>query len=495
MNEPDSLVQISSSGPPHKDYFKYYKELIINHDLVSGTGSHQNFPVLISLLDSDLKDGVQPTGNDIAFANDILWLDHEIELFDQTYNSTHAKLIAWIRIPELSTSEDTVIHLYYGNSTMGSRENPNGVWDKNFKGVWHLSESTGNAIDSTSYSTSGILSGVIVQGVSGQIYNSYKFDGTESNVDFGDPIDEHLDIGTGSFTIGMWLKINSSTASWQVPITKGHPSGTGNDGYRFETQTSGQNIYFQIGNGSSYQSSYIESITFGTWIYFVGRVDRTSNRIYLFKNGAYSGYRDISGIGNISSSNPLTFSRTNNELNGCLDEVRISNISRSDGWIATEFENQNNPNSFYSVGKEKSVSGHPPNAHFFTYYKEFVIDHSMVSGSDDLLNFPVLISCYDEDLHNDVQSNGNDIAFSDGVDWLDHEIESFDQAYSATHAQLTAWVRIPKLSPSKDTIIRIYYGNSTMGSRENPASVWNSDYKGVWHLSEDPSGTIYDSTS
>ncbi|MDX1799197.1 MAG: hypothetical protein R3255_11155, partial [Candidatus Lokiarchaeia archaeon] len=71
-DDPNSLIYTSSSGPPNKHFFQYYKTITIDHNQVSGTGSHKNFPVLISLLDSDLKDGVQPTGNDIAFANDIL---------------------------------------------------------------------------------------------------------------------------------------------------------------------------------------------------------------------------------------------------------------------------------------------------------------------------------------------------------------------------------------------------------------------------------------
>ena len=35
---------------------------------------------------------------------------------------------------------------------------------------------------------------------------------------------------------------------------------------------------------------------------------------------------------------------------GELDEVRISRIARSDGWIETEYNNQSVPGSFYSVG-------------------------------------------------------------------------------------------------------------------------------------------------
>jgi len=46
---------------------------------------------------------------------------------------------------------------------------------------------------------------------------------------------------------------------------------------------------------------------------------------------------------------------------GMLDEVRISNVARSADWILTEFSNQSDPGSFYTVGSEitnPSASGH-----------------------------------------------------------------------------------------------------------------------------------------
>ncbi|MHA2394263.1 MAG: DUF2341 domain-containing protein, partial [Promethearchaeota archaeon] len=500
QNDPSTFYSIGkeyhvSDHPSNAHFFTYFKEIIIDHTMVSGSEDLLNFPVLISNFDEDLRDKVQMDGDDIAFSDGMSWLDHEIELFDQTYNDTHARFVAWVRIPSLSGGSDTTIRMYYSNSTMASRQNPTGVWDKYFKGVWHLSESTGNAQDSTSYGISGNLSAGVTQDVSGQIYSGYDFDGIDSNVDFGDPIDGHLDFGIGSFTISMWLKIDTTTTTWQVTLTKGHPSAGNNDGYRIETQTSGQNIYFQIGDGSSYETSNLQSVTFGTWMHIVGRVDRSSNRMYLFKDGVYSGYKDISSIGSLNTPDPLTFSRPNTGLDGVLDEVRISNITRSDDWIATEFENQNNPNSFYSIGKEYSISDHPPNAHYFTHYKEIIIDHTMVNGPHNLLNFSVLISILDSDLQDHVYSStGNDIAFAYNAAWLDHEIELFNQSYNGTHAQLVTWVRIPRLLTAWDTIIRMYYGNSTMGSQENPEGVWDSNYKAVWHLSEDPTGTIYDST-
>ncbi|MFX1427153.1 MAG: DUF2341 domain-containing protein, partial [Promethearchaeota archaeon] len=496
--DPSFIIQTSSSNPPNKTYFKYFKPITIKNEMVSGFGSYQNFPVLISILDSDLHEHVsQSNGNDIAFANDTGWLDHEIELFNQNYNGTHAKLVAWVLIPSLSTSVDTTIYLYYGNSTMSSQQNPTGVWSNNYRGVWHLSESAGNALDSTSYSTSGTVTGTVTRESPGKADGAYNF-GNNGQINFGDPVDGHLDFGTGSFTISFWLNITYDNNDYQLPLHKGATT-IYDVGYDFETNQQVETLTFRICDDSENigESPNIDiSGDIGDWIYITGIVDRASDRIRIFKNGLQEGTGgNIASIGNINNNNPLLTPTSAYDLYGSLDEIRICNIQRSAGWIATEYTNQNDPSSFYSIGIEIGVSGHPPNAHYFAYYKELVIDHTKVSGPDDLLNFPVLISIIDSDLHDHVQSNGNDIAFANQKSWLDHEIELFNQSYSSTHAQLIAWVRVPKLSTSTDTMIRMYYGNSTIESQENPEGVWDGNYKGVWHLSEDPTGTLYDSTS
>ncbi|MFX0166726.1 MAG: DUF2341 domain-containing protein [Candidatus Hodarchaeota archaeon] len=205
------FIQTSSGGPPNRAYFKYYKVITIDNAKVSGSGNHKNYPVLISLFDSDLHDNVQLNGEDIAFSNDTAWLDHELELFKKDYNGTHAHLVTWVRIPSLSTSTDTKFYMYYSNSTMGARENPSGVWEGNFKGVWHLSEDpTGTIYDSTSNNNDGTSQGVMTSGdqVDGQIDGSLDFDGNDDNIRITDAAS--LDI-TSAITVEAWV---NGTGNW-----------------------------------------------------------------------------------------------------------------------------------------------------------------------------------------------------------------------------------------------------------------------------------------
>jgi len=135
----------------------------------------------------------------------------------------------------------------------------------------------------------------------------------------------------------------------------------------------------------------------------------------------------------------------------------------------------------------------------WSYRKKITIESDNVSGSSNLLYFPVLISVTDTDLANDAKcrNDGWDILFTAGDETtkLQHEIESFN----GTTGNLIAWVEIPSLSYSDDTEIYIYYGNSGVtSSSENATGVWDgADYRMVQHMEDTTSGTdnITDSTS
>ncbi|MFX1455874.1 MAG: DUF2341 domain-containing protein [Promethearchaeota archaeon] len=492
------------SAPPNADDFSYYKTITIDHNKVAGSSTYPNFPVLISITDPDLKTDVQPDGDDIAFSVESVWVDHEIELFDQAFNSTHAQLMTWVRVPSLSGIIDTTIRMYYGNSTMSSRQNPQGVWENNYRGVWHLNEQSGGTdaiIDSTSYSNDGTDINSPNLGQTGQIYNSVGFiDASGQRIEVSD--DSSLDI-SNQLTVEAWINPNANW-KWMTIVSKMDGTwGSGNVAF-FDIYVAVNDMgNFDIGlsNPSDNYNEWSSSVavTTGTWQHFVFTYQSSTSIGRIFLNGASMSQHDYS-LGTLGTNgNPfyIGFNRgwTGEVFDGNIDEVRISSIPRSSGWINTEYANQNDPDTFYTVGTEQVVSSEPSNAHYFTYYKTITIDHTQVIGSGSHINFPVLISIIDTDLKYHSQPDGDDIAFSMGGDWLNHEIELFDQSYSGTQAQLITWVNIPFLSTSTNTTITMYYGNSTMTSQENPSSVWNSNYVGIWHLNDNPGGTVYDSTS
>ncbi|MFW9783506.1 MAG: DUF2341 domain-containing protein, partial [Candidatus Heimdallarchaeota archaeon] len=483
----------ASTHPINANDFKFYKIITIDNTKVSGFEDLIDFPLLISIFDSDLRDNTQASGDDIAFSNDHQWLDHELELYNQTYNSTHAQLIAWVRLPVLSPSKDTVIRMYYGNPIMEARENPTKVWNSGYAGVWHLRESGsgvfGEFEDSTSNDNDGRGGGgfpsYVPSRVSGQISKAQTFDGTDDYINCGSSPSVRI---TGEeITLSAWVYWAPSSYNLGILSKDGY-----NGGYRFFVSTGG-NIIFQL-TGATYTLWTSGSISSGSWHHVVAKYNGSVMTAYMdgIKDSA-----EVIRMGGIDPTvDPVWIGHGDNVIgetwsypfHGRIDEARVSNLARSADWIKTEYENQNEPNNFYSVSNSMDV--YVPNIFDYKYFKEIVIDHTKVFGTKDLRNFPVLISIFDTDLHDKVQPDGDDIAFKNATSWLFHEIEVFNQAYNSTHAHLIVWINIPKLSPLDDTIIRMYYGNATMETQENHLGVWDSNYVGVWHLAESGNGTI-----
>ncbi len=128
----------------------------------------------------------------------------------------------------------------------------------------------------------------------------------------------------------------------------------------------------------------------------------------------------------------------------------------------------------------------------FGYRKTITINNTMVSGSAEHTNFPLLVSIqHDPNLNNaTIQASGQDIRFTTINDTpLHYEITSFSNNH--TSGNLSAWIMIPTLYASNDTKIYMYYSNSIVTDGQNATAVWDSDYDGVWHFD----GDMLDSTS
>ncbi|MHA2185192.1 MAG: DUF2341 domain-containing protein, partial [Promethearchaeota archaeon] len=499
-NVPDVGNPITSSNHPNNaNDYEFYKEITIDHTKISGAENLIDFPLLISIFDSDLHDNTQSDGDDIAFSNNFQWLDHEIELFNPSYNATHAHLVAWVRIPVLSPTDDTEIRMYYGNPFMKTRENPAGVWNENYKGVWHLNEDPSGISpqikDSTSNGNDGISGGSMSTNdqVPGKIDGGIEFDGNDDFIRFPDPLDSNF------MTVSAWIYSTRLDLSWHTIAQRNNDIDNWYDWQlyaRAQDSPSGFRAVARINFDEDYVADEeAESdivLSTNTWYYIAATYDK--NQMRFFRDGSLTDtYSDTRNIPD--SNRDIWIARNsvwNEPFEGIIDEFRILDIPQSSDWIKTEYENQNNPDSFMSVGIANKV--YVPDIFDFKYFKEITFDHTKVSGTSNLINFPVMISIFDIDLHNETQIDGDDIAFNNGTSWLFHEIELFNKNYNSTHAQLIAWVSIPVLSPSVDTVIYMYYGNSTMSSQENPKGVWENNYMGIWHFKEN-SGDALDSTS
>jgi hypothetical protein len=229
----------ASNATHTQDGWSYRKEITIDSSkVVVGCPNEvtdlTDFAVLISITgDDDLKTTangghvVHPNGYDIIFraSDGTTQLDHEVEQYDGS--ATGGTLVAWVRIPTLSGSPDTTIYLYYGDSSITSpTQNPTGVWDSNFTGIWHLKEDPSGAApqmkDSTTNPHHGTSGGTmaLADQVPGQMGGSLKFDGADDLINLG----TSSDFDVANITLTAWAKLDSTfTDTFPKIIAKGSP--------------------------------------------------------------------------------------------------------------------------------------------------------------------------------------------------------------------------------------------------------------------------------
>lgn len=124
------------SQSPIKNW-KYRKSIIIDHTKVMDT--LYNFPVLVSTnSDADLVSHAKATGEDILFVGDDgeTIFPYEIEY----YNNSTGRLIAWVKLPLISSTSDTTFYIYYGNSLALSHEDVDKTWEDEYIMIQHQGE-------------------------------------------------------------------------------------------------------------------------------------------------------------------------------------------------------------------------------------------------------------------------------------------------------------------------------------------------------------------
>jgi hypothetical protein len=352
----DNDITISNSGW-YGESWGYRKKIIIDADKIDE--SLRDFVILASTTDADLSSKAQTSGNDILFtkADGITKLNHEIE----NYDNSNGELFAWVNVPYISSSTDTEIYMYYGNTIAGDQQNASSTWDTSYKGVWHFD--TDDYSDSSGYGYNGVNTDFT--NTDGQIAGGKYSDGVggNNNIHFGDEDDFSFGDGTEDtqFTFSFWYKA----------------AVEGTNNYIFQKFAAGGTHEYWVTHG---QFNQLEALLYGqnsTGNYIKARTPNDSLMIadgWQFIHVTYDGSEDSSGIGMyIDGTNARngnfsggTYVAMNNQtatlkfalynISGYADEVRISNARRSPAWIKAEFENQGSPSTFYSMDSEQASS-------------------------------------------------------------------------------------------------------------------------------------------
>lgn len=351
-------------GDVYVPQYAYSRSITIQNSQVSSTVDLIDFPMLFSGTYSYLATTVNgggvenDNGHDIIFSSDLAGaslLDYEIE----SYASSTGKVAMWVKIPTLDYNDDTTIYFHYGNSNISSsQENITSVWDTDYEAVWHLAETSGAHLDSTSNNIDSQSVSVTEQGsVAGKINGADNFDqNLDDNIDFGDVLELDLPI-----TISSWIYTTGGDGD---PLLNSNHVSTDYYGYWFlVTSNSGLELTYTNGGPVAAASrrsrtSANASIADATWTYITGVIGSTSTddmHVYIDGNLADSGTGGSATT--YEKTHPASFivgrrAVNSNEFDGEMDEIRISSGIRNGDWIGTEYNNQNSPATFYSISAE-----------------------------------------------------------------------------------------------------------------------------------------------
>jgi len=338
----------------------YRTPIVIDNTKVSGTGDLTDFPVLISGTydgtggEADLR-SVANGGNvvsanayDIGFyANSTLTtpLKYERELHDVSTG----QIIYWVKVPTLDGDADTTIYITYGDGGITTdQQDIQNTWNSNYGGVWHMAQDPTNSAPQITDSTANNKDGT-VQGTgwasghltTGPIYKALELDpATDQFVTLGvlaDPISNKI-------TMSCWVNLTNPQTDPDFGLFGSSTSNgtwlgsTGNGGARLDDQSFGT-----------------LNVGLGTWKYVVVGSNGTQGICLL--NGSHVTNSPSTGTYTLHTGKSYSIG-TYDAIRlpkGLFAEVRYMPTYMGDDWYATEYNNQSDPATFYSMGTPVNI--------------------------------------------------------------------------------------------------------------------------------------------
>lgn len=328
-----------------------------------------DFPVYVDLSDlpADFWDNVQSDGGDIRVSKDESGTDQmpaELVSIDTTAETgeLHVKYEG-----TLSSTADSDFYIWYdsvNSETFPSDSATNGaqnVWDANHQIVWHMNEASGTtSLDSTSNNRDGSIHSSVTLDQSGQVGNSFLMDPQSfSSTNRGVELPNETGVGGESaFTFSCWVQQDAQ----RNDVAEGAILDKGIDAsareYKFYEWNGQWNIIVRGDDtGNEFSINNVGSADLDVWQWMVARWDGSTLEIL----------EDATSIGTTSftesriwpGADPLLVGDVvgrGQEFQGFMDEYRHQDVARSDGWLTTEYNNQNSPSTFYATSSFGAVS-------------------------------------------------------------------------------------------------------------------------------------------
>lgn len=317
------------------------------------------FPVLVHLSDTDLRDHALPTGGDIRFVTEAggLQLDHELE----SYDTATGELVAWVGLDAVWDTTPTVFYMYYGAAGCGQSVDPTGVWDGDYRGVYHLAElGTALRLDSGAGGLHATPAGYEGdEGVPGWLDGADHLDGGNDHL----LLPNAATNGLWDFTVCLWIKTTesrSNSTNWQNPTLLGNISN-GFESGDFGILTEGGIIGLRSGLcvGTDQLDLSSTAVNDDLWHHVCAVAE--GQTISLWVDGAFAAQVCAGGramlppafwVGGHSGESSAS---RGDYHQGIYDELRLSSVARSPAWRNASYTNQLTPTTFYTVGAQEAL--------------------------------------------------------------------------------------------------------------------------------------------
>jgi hypothetical protein len=367
-------VSVPASGA-----YAGYRLFTINHTL-TGTANSTNFTVLISGTYAEFA----TTGNggkvnntiscgvnsitcpaDLVFTSDAACSSPLGGWEFESYSATTGQIVAWVLVPTLSVSTNTLIYACAGNSAITTFQggSTGSAFDSNTKVVYHFpngttlsaKDSSSGGYNATPANSPGAITGEIGGGIS---FNGSNQDVESSSFPW---------TGSSAVTVSFWNYVTSAQEQNAFAFTVGNSATT--DPHRFAASVPWSTgvLFWDYGiNGTGtgrVQTSYTSYL--GAWTY-VTLVSTGSGNTYqaIYLNGAVAASAASSASSTVTGdlivgAYPSNTTYGTPYQNGSMDEFRISNVVRSASWILAEYNNQSSPSTFYTASSFVSFGSSP----------------------------------------------------------------------------------------------------------------------------------------
>ncbi len=315
-----------------------------------------DFPVYVNLanLPAAFFSGIQATGADIRVTTGNGFTEVPYELVSLNTGLLSGEL--HFKAPSISTTTDTTFYIYFGNSTANaysatSTFGRNNVWTNGYLAVYHLDESP-TATAPQYVSSNGVSTGTSNNMESGdrqaaQLGNGQVLDGTNEF------IQTTFNTSISTSTWSVWMRANGAQGAYDgVVFSRGTTNTTG-----LGFNSGGNRLGYHWNDaGATFNWNGGPVAPLNEW--FMASLVVLPNTATMYLH-ASSGHASGTNATTHASSliNDLKFGQDDaggRFFNGSIDEVRLSNVARSEGWLLTEYNNHASTTRFYTTGGVES---------------------------------------------------------------------------------------------------------------------------------------------